>query len=116
VLEYAPSYRLEPAAATLFGGERPWAYDFDFVATDRKLIALEYHELARCIRGGTRPEVDGEIGRRDVALVYALFESQLAGRPVTIAEVETSAVDAYQREIDEYYGLLAADDQAGQTS
>jgi hypothetical protein len=42
-----------------------------------------------------------------MALVYALFESSLAGRPVTIAEVETSAVDAYQREIDEYYGLLA---------
>ncbi len=36
-----------------------------------------------------------------------LFEWSLAGRPVTIAEVETGAVGAYQREIDEYYGLLA---------
>ena len=45
-------------------------------------------------------------GRRAVALVYALFESQVAGRPVTIAEIEASAIDAYQREIDEYYGLL----------
>jgi hypothetical protein len=33
--------------------------------------------------------------RRDVALVYALFESQAAGRPVTIAEVESGAVGAY---------------------
>ncbi len=106
VLEYAPSYRLEPLAATLFGGERPWRYDFDFATTDRKLIALEYHELATSVRTGTRPEVDGETGRRAVALVYALFESQLAGRPVTIAEVEASVVDAYQRETDEYYGLL----------
>jgi predicted dehydrogenase len=80
ILEHAPSYRLNPVAATLFGGERPWTYSFDFPTTDRKIIALEYHEFAACIRGGTRPEVDGAMGRRDVALVYALFESQLAGR------------------------------------
>jgi predicted dehydrogenase len=107
ILEHAPSYRLNPVAATLFGGERPWTYSFDFPTTDRKIIALEYHEFAACIRGGTRPEVDGAMGRRDVALVYALFESQLAGRPVTIDEIETSAVDAYQREIDEHLGLIA---------
>jgi predicted dehydrogenase len=106
VLDYAPSYLLEPVAATLFGGERLWTYDFDFATTDRKILALEYHELARCIRTGASPEVDGEMGKRDVALVYALFESQLAGRPVTIAEVGSGAVDAYQREIDEHLGLV----------
>ncbi len=107
ILEHAPSYQLNPVAATLFGGERPWTYSFDFQTTDRKIIALEYHEFAACIRDGTRPEVDGAMARRDVALVYALFESQLAGRPVTIDEVEASAVDAYQREIDEHLGLVA---------
>ena len=106
VLDHAPSYRLDPVAASLFGGERPWTYGFDFAATDRKLIALEQHELAVCVRDGIRPEVDGAVGRRAVALVYALFESQVAGRPVTIAEVEAGAVDAYQREIDEHLGLL----------
>src|SRR5919112_253386 len=110
VLDYAPSYLLEPVAATLFGAERPWTYDFDFAATDRKLIALEYAELARCVRNGTPPEVDDEVGRRDVALVYALFESNLTGRPVTIAEVETGAIDAYQREIDEHLGLVSGSD------
>jgi hypothetical protein len=39
-------------------------------------------------------------------LVYALFESDRAGRAVTIEEVESSGVDAYQREIDEHLGLL----------
>ena len=112
ILDHAPSYRLEPAAATLFGGERVWTYDFDFATTDRKILALEYDELARCIRGGLRPEVDGETGRRDVALVYALFESQVAGRPVAIGEVESSAVDGYQREIDEHLGLVSRDLQA----
>jgi predicted dehydrogenase len=116
VLDYAPSYRLDPVAATLFGGERPWRYDFDFATTDRKILALEYHEVAQCIRTGTHPEVDGETGRRDVALVNALFESQIAGRPVTIAEVEASGVDAYQREIDEHLGLVGGYDRAGRAS
>jgi len=106
LLEHTPSYRLDPVAASLFGGERPWTYDFPFAETDRKLVALEQHELAACVRAGTWPEVDGAVGRRDVALVYALFESQLAGRPVTIAEVEAGTVDAYQREIDAHLGLV----------
>ena len=106
ILDYAPSYRLDPAAAALFGDERPWTYDLDFPAIDRKLLALEYHELATCVRTGRPPEVDGVVARRDVALVYALFESQEAGRPVTIAEVEAGAVDAYQRPIDAHLGLV----------
>jgi hypothetical protein len=35
---------------------------------------------------------------------------------VTIAEIEASTVDAYQREIDEHLGLVAVDDRAGQAS
>ncbi|HET8627283.1 MAG TPA: Gfo/Idh/MocA family oxidoreductase [Thermomicrobiales bacterium] len=106
ILDYVPDYRLDPAAAALFGGERVWTYEFDFPTTDRKIIALEYHELAACVRTGAAPEVDGAVAKRDVALVYALFESDRAGRPVTIAEVESGAVDAYQREIDEHLGLV----------
>ncbi len=108
ILEYAPSYRLSPVAAALFGGERPWTYSFEFPVTDRKLLALEYHELAECVRNGTQPEVTGAVGTRAVALVYALFEADRAGRPVTIEEVESGAVDAYQREIDEYLKILPA--------
>ncbi len=106
VLDYAPSYRLDRVATALFGEERPWTYDFDFPTTDRKLIALEYAELADCIRTGAAPEVDGATGKRAVALVYALFESHVANRPVTIAEVESGAVDAYQHEIDAHLGLI----------
>lgn len=113
ILEYAPSYRLEPVAASLFGGERIWQYRFDFASTDRKLLALEYHELARCVRSGEQPEVTAEVARRDVALVYALFESDRLGRPVTIKEVESSEVDTYQREIDEHLGLLSNGTAAG---
>ena len=105
ILEHAPSYRLSPVAAELFGDERVWTYDFDFVTTDRKIIALEYHEFGECIRTGTRPEVDGAVAKRAIALVYALFESQIAGRPVSIEEIESGRLDAYQREIDKHIGF-----------
>lgn len=107
VLDLVPDWRLDADAAALFGSDRPASYAFDFVNTDRKLLALEYAELARCVRAGTRPEVDGNTGRAAVALINALFESQVARRPVTIAEVESSAVDAYQREIDLHFGLIS---------
>jgi predicted dehydrogenase len=106
VLDLVPDWRLEPDAAALFGSERPARYDFDFVTTDRKLLALEYAELARSVRSGMQPEVDGATGRGAVSLINALFESQLLGRPVTIAEVESGVVDGYQREIDQHYGLV----------
>ncbi|MGD9713714.1 MAG: Gfo/Idh/MocA family protein, partial [Thermomicrobiales bacterium] len=105
ILEYAPSYRLDPTASALFGEDRPWSYAYDFATTDRKLLAIEYAELAGCIRSGTAPEVDGVTGKRAVALVLALFESQLASRPVTISEIEAGTVNEWQREIDEHYGL-----------
>jgi predicted dehydrogenase len=113
ILEHAPSYRLSPVAAALFGGERVWTYDFDFVTTDRKIIALEYHEFAECIRTGADPEVDGHVAKRAIAMVDALFESQIAGRPVTIAEIEDGRLDAYQQEIDDHIGLSAAPARAG---
>lgn len=106
VLEFAPSYRLEPAAAALFGGERVAGYDFPFAVTDRKLLALEYYEFAQCIRGQREPEVSGEVALRDVALIYAIIESGVAGRAVTLEEVINSQVDTYQRELDEVMGLV----------
>ncbi|MGH7919169.1 MAG: Gfo/Idh/MocA family protein [Candidatus Dormibacteraceae bacterium] len=113
VLDLAPSYHLPPLAAELFGSERPWRYDYGFVATDRKLLALEYDELAQAVRTGAQPEVDVETAARALALVYALFESSLAHRSVALAEVLDGSVDAYQRDIDLHLGLLAADVSGG---
>lgn len=106
LLDYAPSYRLSPVAAHLFGGERISHYEFPFVVTDAKIMALEYHEFGESVRTGAQPEVSGAVGRRDVALMNAIFESGALGRAVTIDEVERVAVDAYQREIDEAFGLV----------
>ena len=54
ILELAPSYRLDPLAAELFGGERVWTYDQEFNDTDGRLLALEYHELGVCASTGQR--------------------------------------------------------------
>src|SRR5205085_5572742 len=86
ILEYAPSYRLNPLAAELFGGERVWTYSFEFNDTDAKILALEYHELGEAVLKGTTPEVTGEEARLDVALNYAPFEAGRVGRPVTLEE------------------------------
>ncbi len=106
VLDMAPSYRLDPLAAELFGGERVWTYDLEFNDTDSRLLALEYHELGACVASGSQPEVTLEEGRRDLALTYAPFESGLLGRAVTLAEVLSGAASQYQREIDAALGLL----------
>lgn len=116
ILDHAPSYRLNPLAAELFGGERPWRYDLDFAAIDRKLIALEYDELARCVCEGARPEVGGTTALRSLALVYALFESDRVGRSVTLDEVMNSSVDLYQRDLDEQLGLVAGPRQGASGS
>jgi predicted dehydrogenase len=106
ILEHAPSYRLSPLAAELFGGERVWRYEFEFNDTDAKILALEYHELGECVLSGGTPEVSGEEGRADLALNYAPFEAGRLGRPLTLDDLVAGRADAYQREIDEKLGLL----------
>ncbi len=60
------------------------------------------------MQGARQPEVTGEVGRRDVALVYALFESGRLGRAVSLDEIESAAVTAYQDDIDQAIGLVAS--------
>ena len=85
------------------------AYFFpDRIATDNvdwKIIAIEYHELAEAILNDREIEVDGTEGMKDVAAIYAIFESAKAGRAVKMSEVETCQVYEYQAEIDEALGI-----------
>ena len=106
LLDLVPEFHLEPIIAALFGGERLWGYDFPFPVTDRKLIAAEYGELGRAIESGGSIEVDVSQGARSVALTYAMLESGVAGRALTMEEVLAEEVDGYQLEIDEELGLV----------
>jgi predicted dehydrogenase len=105
ILDLAPSYRLGPLAAELFGGERVWTYDLEFNDTDGRILALEYYELGVCAASVTQPEVTLEEGRRDLALTYAPFEAGVLGRAVTLDEVLSGAASAYQSELDARLGL-----------
>ena len=71
-------------------------------------MAIEIHDFADAILTGRPPEVDGQLGLTAVAAVLAAFESGLAGRPVTMAEMLAGKVTAYQDDIDRGLGLLPA--------
>ncbi len=105
VLELVPDFALEPATAALFGGERLGQYCLPFTEIDPRIIAIEYAEFGRAIGDGDAVEVDLEQGKRSVALAYALLESNAAGRAVSLDEVLTGAVNAYQQDINQGLGL-----------
>ena len=105
LLDLAPDFRLDEITAHLFGGERMASYTMPFPDADRKLLAIEYFELADCIDKGRTPEVDGLMGRRAMALCYAGFESGVRNRPVTLDEIEAEEVASYEAEINDELGL-----------
>ncbi len=105
LLDLVPNFHLDEVTATLFGGPRLYRYDNPFTETDRKLIAIEYHELGSCIVEGRPPEVDIEQGARSVALSYSLMESQCAEGVVTVNDVLEDRTNAYQEEINESLGI-----------
>jgi predicted dehydrogenase len=105
LLELVPDFRLDEITAHLFGGERMSSYHMPFPDADRKLLAIEFYELADCVQSGRTPEVDGLMGRRAMALCYASFESSVQNRPVTLDEVEAETVGAYEAEINADLGI-----------
>ena len=72
---------------------------------DLKLIAYELHEMAEAVRGQRTVEVDGRCGLKDVAALYAVFESWRTGGPVALSAVESCQSYAYQAEIDTALGI-----------
>jgi predicted dehydrogenase len=72
----------------------------------RDPFAIVQWEWLQAIQGkGKGPETDGEEGVRDLAAAFAILESGQAGRAVSLNDVLSGAVDAYQRPIDEHYGF-----------
>lgn len=105
LLELAPGYRLDEVTAQLYGSERPAAFEVSFPVADRRLLAIEQHEFARCVLAGVPPEVDGQVGRRALAICYAGLEAGVLHRPVTVDEVEDERTGAYEAEINKYWKL-----------
>jgi predicted dehydrogenase len=68
-------------------------------------VATELHEFFLAVRGQGRPETDALEGYKAQAISFALYESEATGRPVTLEEVESLRVEAYQGEINRELGL-----------
>ena len=62
-------------------------------------------DFLAAIRERREAETSGEEGLRDLAASFAIVESSLARRPVSLDEVLDGRLDAYQRELDAHYGL-----------
>jgi len=76
-----------------------------FPAGIRDAFGLEMLDFTRAIATATPMEASGEEGLLDLATAYTMLESATANRPVTVDEVVSGTVDAYQAEIDAHYGL-----------
>jgi hypothetical protein len=105
LLDLVPDFCLDEITTRLFGAERMGSYDVPFPEADRKLLAIEYHELGACILRGVQPEVDGGAGRRALALCYAAFESSVQNRPVTLDEIEAEEVGAYEADVNAHWKI-----------
>ena len=68
-------------------------------------FALENLNWLQAIANGKSVQMSGEEGTIDLALSYAILESGLLGRAVTLDEMLKGEVDEYQKEINDYYGL-----------
>ena len=69
-------------------------------------FALNQYDWLRAIDDASyKPETDGQEGLSDLAASFAILESSLARRTVTLDEVLTGRTDAYQKPIDEHYGF-----------
>lgn len=68
-------------------------------------FALTQHHWLDAVRHGRQPPLDGREGLLDLACAYALLESDLAGRRVSVDEVATGSLADYQQPIDAHFGI-----------
>jgi predicted dehydrogenase len=68
-------------------------------------VVLECYDFLTAIRDGRPPEVDAETGLKAKSIAEAIFESSHASQAVSMADVLSGVVSAYQRPIDEAWGL-----------
>jgi predicted dehydrogenase len=85
-------------------GEEGRAHLFPHEWTDG--VTLEVYDFMGAIRDGRAPEVDGGLGMKAKAIAETIYESAHCGQVVRYADVLDGKVDAYQREIDQKWGLI----------
>jgi len=68
-------------------------------------FALNQCDWLAAVRARREPETNGREGLRDLAAAFAVLESSLAKRTVTVDEVDAGELRDYQRPLDERFGL-----------
>src|SRR5262249_47688223 len=107
ILELLPDFELDEVT-TRFFGPRTLTHQRDRMDIDGVHLAIELWDFGDAILRGRAPEVDGRLGMTAVAAILGIYESALAGRSVTMAEIMEGRLTAYQDEIDADLGLLAS--------
>ena len=105
LLKLLPEFELDPITRKIFGPDGV-EYSKGSGVADACLLAIEQHDFCDSIMNNRRPEIDGHDGATAVAALLGVYESERVRRPVSIAEVMRSEVDAYQRDTDRRLGLL----------
>lgn len=106
MLSLVPDWELNEITAQFWGAQRRMAsYEMPFEEIDRKLIAIEYAELALAITDGAPVEVDPDTGMKAVGLAYATLESGMGHQTVRMADVLEGSVEGYQAEVNTANGL-----------
>lgn len=100
LLRLVPEFHVDATTAALFGGERLASYNLPWYDIDAGLLAIEHDDFASAILESRQPEVSGEAGLRDLAVMYGFLESERVGRIVHIDELISGAVSAYQNELE----------------
>lgn len=68
-------------------------------------VNIECYDFLDAIQNNRQPEVTGEVGMKAKAICEAIFESGFSGQAVKYDDVLSGKVDAYQRPINEYWGI-----------
>lgn len=92
--------------ATLYATECPAAVrEAHFPSGLTDPFALNQTDWLAAIRARREPETSGREGLRDLAAAFAVLESSLAERTVTVDEVASGELRDYQRPLDQQFGL-----------
>lgn len=106
MLSMVPDWELDDITAPFWDGRRRMAsYGMPFADIDRKLIAIEYQELAEAITKRRPVEVGPELGMKSLAFAYATLESGLSHKPVRMADILEGVVEGYQKEVNAANGI-----------
>ena len=110
ILPLLPDFQFNEITERLFGQqgveyEPPSSAPHPKYAVDAKHLAIEFHDFAEAILKGRQPEVDGYRGMTAVAAIIGAYESALAGRSVSMADILAGKVRDYQAELDAALGL-----------